>query len=69
VKKKTFWERRRTNDFVVAPASAKTWVVAFSRQLIPGALFKTRNAAVRYASMLAGAAGIRSTHIKVLGDA
>ena len=62
---KALSERRRTKDFVVAPASASTWVVAFARQLIPGALFKTRTAAVRYASVLASASGIGRTNIKV----
>jgi hypothetical protein len=69
VNKKTLWKRRRTKSFVVAPASASTWVVAFARQVIPGALFKTRTAAVGYAGMLASAAGITRNHIKVLGDA
>ena len=63
---KALGERRRTKDLVVAPASGTTWVVAFARQLIPGALFKTRQAAVGYASMLASAAGINRTHIRVL---
>ena len=63
---KALSERRRTKDFVVARASASTWVVAFARQLIPGALFKTRIAAIGYASMLASASGINRTRIKVL---
>jgi hypothetical protein len=67
VNKKTSWKNRKAHDLVVAPASASTWVVAFARQLIPGALFKTRDAAVRYANMLAGAAGLNRTHVKVLG--
>ena len=62
---KTSWKRRRARNFVVAPAGATTWVVAFARQLIPGALFKTRNAALGYANMLARAAGMRD-HVKVL---
>ena len=53
-------------SFVVAPASAKTWVVAVSRQLIPGACFKTKTAAVDYASMLASAAGLGRARIRVL---
>ena len=62
-------DRRRNSTFVVAPASASTWAVAFARQLIPGALFTTRTAAVNYASMLAIAAGFGRKSIKVLGDA
>jgi hypothetical protein len=62
-------ERRRNNGFVVAPASASTWAVAFSRQLIPGALFRTKTAAINYASALAIAAGLGPRNIKVLGEA
>jgi hypothetical protein len=62
-------DRRRSRSFVVAPASASTWAVAFSRHLIPGALFRTRRAAFDYACMLAGAAGLGRRNIKVLGDA
>jgi hypothetical protein len=68
MKHSALWERRSSWNVVVAPASATTWVVAFSRHLIPGACFRTRAAAVDYACMLARAAGIR-THVKVLGDA
>ena len=61
-------ERRRKCAFVVAPASAYTWAVAFSRRLIPGAVFASRDAAVAYATMLAKAAGLRAPMVKVLGD-
>ena len=64
--KKASWKQRRARNLVVAPASASTWVVAFARQLIPGALFNTRDAALVYANSLANAAGINHTHIKVL---
>lgn len=64
--KKPSLKRRRAHDLVVAPASASTWVVAFARQLIPGALFRSRNAALGYATMLASAAGMNRTHIRVL---
>ena len=63
---KTLPERRHSTDLVVAPASASTWAVAFSRQLIPGALFRTKTAAVNYARMLAIAAGLGRRNIKVL---
>ena len=59
-------ESRTNGSFVVAPASATTWVVAISRQLIPGACFKTKTAALDYASMLATAAGLGRAKIKVL---
>ena len=65
---KALWQRRRKSIFVVAPASESTWAVAISRQLIPGALFTTRTAAVIYAFLLATAAGLDHTSITVLGD-
>jgi hypothetical protein len=64
---KTFKQRQK-QAFVVAPVSARTWAVAFSRKLIPGAVFKTKDAALSYASMLAQAAGLRSP-VLVVGDA
>jgi hypothetical protein len=60
-------ERRNNSAFVVARASAATWVVAFSRKVIPGGVFKTKDAAVQYAAMLARAAGLRSPDVTVLG--
>lgn len=68
-RKPTTLKRRRKSAFVVAKASACTWVVAFSRRVIPGALFKSRDAALSYASMLARAAGLRPSNVMVLGDA
>jgi hypothetical protein len=68
-RKTTTPKRSRGSNFVVAKASARTWVVAFSRKLIPGALFRTRDAALNYANMLARSAGLRSPHVTVLGDA
>jgi hypothetical protein len=59
-------KRSRKSSFVVARASAATWVVAFSRQVIPGALFKTKDAALQYAAALARAAGLRSPEVTVL---
>jgi hypothetical protein len=59
-------ETKKNRSFVVAPASAKTWVVAISRHLIPGACFKTKTAAVDYAAMLAAAAGFGRAKIRVL---
>ena len=68
-RKKTTFKRRDESAFVVAKASAATWVVAFSRHLIPGALFKTKDAALNYANMLARSAGLRSPHVTVVGEA
>ena len=68
--RKVITEKRTGNAaFVIARASAHTWVVAFSRRLIPGALFKSKDAALAYASMLARSAGLRSPELRILGDA
>jgi hypothetical protein len=63
----TNWQRRREAVFVVARASARTWAVAVSQQLIPGALFRTKGAALAYAGSLAKAAGLRSPMVIVFG--
>lgn len=63
---KSFWQRRRKSIFVVAPANTGTWVVAFSRRLIPGALFTSKDAAIHYACLLAGMAGLDDDYIRVL---
>ena len=68
-RKTTTLKRRKKSVFVVAKASACTWVVAFSRRMIPGALFKTKDAALNYATMLARSAGVRSPEVMVLGEA
>ncbi|HTP97261.1 MAG TPA: hypothetical protein VMK05_15515 [Burkholderiales bacterium] len=54
------------NQFIVAPLSAHAWAVAYARKLIPGAILRTREAALRYAAALAGAMGSRKTRIRVL---
>ena len=59
-------ERRSASTFVVARASAATWVVAFSRKVIPGGVFKTKDAALAYAATLARAAGLRSPDVTIL---
>ena len=66
---KSFWQHRRKSMFVVAPANESTWAVAFSRRLIPGALFASKAAAVRYAYLLAGIAGLDGENIRILGEA
>ena len=65
-RKTTGQKRRNKSAFVVARASAATWVVAFSRKMIPGALFKSKDAAIAYASTLARAAGLRAPDVTVL---
>ncbi len=63
-------ERRKAKGvFLIARASARTWAVAFSRRLIPGAVFRTKAEALRYVGALADAAGLRHEGVMVLGDA
>jgi hypothetical protein len=64
--KKAMVGRRTAKSLVVVPAGAYTWVVAFSRKLIPGACFTTRAAALGYASLLANAAGLGHSDIQVV---
>ncbi len=69
IRKKVIPGETNLSIFVVAPANATTWVVAFSRRLIPGALFGSRGAAVRYAYLLADNIGLGGDNIRVLGGA
>ena len=69
MKKKYGWQPRVRKMFVVAPASPYSWAVAFSRRLIPGAVFSTRDAAVEYALMLARAAGLDTSNVRILAAA
>lgn len=67
MEKTSGWKPRIARMFVVAPASPYTWAVAFSRQLIPGAVFSSRAAAVAYASGLASSVGLGESNVKILG--
>ena len=67
MEKTSGWKPRIARMFVVAPASPYTWAVAFSRQLIPGAVFNSKAAAIAYASGLASLAGLGESNVKVLG--
>lgn len=58
----------RAASFIVAALNAHTWVVAYSRALIPGAILRTKNAALDYVSALAEAAGFRKVHIVISGN-
>lgn len=66
MKRNDFQSDYASKDLVVAQASPSTWVVAISRRLIPGACFRTRGAALSYASLLANACGIGQGHVRVL---
>lgn len=65
-RKSTAPKPRNKSAIVVARASAATWVVAFSQHVIPGALFKTKDAAISYAATIAKAAGLRSPEVTIL---
>ena len=69
MKSKSNWRPRIQRMFVVAPVSSGTWAVAFARQMIPGAVFSTQAAAVLYAFILAGGAGLDGSSVKILGTA
>jgi hypothetical protein len=53
--------------FFVACLGANAWAVGVAHKLIPGAVLKTREAAIRYASELAAAAGVRRIHLDIVG--
>ena len=63
------WKPRTARMFVVAPVNSYTWAVAFSRRMIPGAVFSSKAAAIVYALLLASTAGLDSTSIRVLEGA
>ena len=63
MKRKQQWQRKPTEVFLIVRASARTWAVAFSQRLIPGAIFSSRFAAMSYAAALARASGIESVQL------
>ena len=58
----------KPSQVTIVRASARTWAVAFSRRLIPGAVFTTKVAAMSYAAALANAAGLNCVQL-VVGEA
>lgn len=65
MKRQKQWKRKPTEVFLIVRASARTWAVAFSRRLIPGAVFSSKTAAMNYAAALASAAGLNSVQVVV----
>jgi hypothetical protein len=53
--------------FFVTCLGANVWAVGVAQKLIPGAVLKTREAAIHYASELAAAAGVRRVHLDIVG--
>jgi len=54
-------------EFTIAPLNAHTWIVAHSRALLPGAVLRTRQAALDYVLALSKAASFRNVQIE-FGD-
>ena len=52
-------------SFFVMPLNAHTWIVGHARALIPGAILRTKRAALDYASALAKAAGWKKVRVVV----
>ena len=52
-------------QFVLAPVGAGGWAVACSRGLIPGAILRSKEAALRYVTALAVAGGFNDVRIVV----
>jgi hypothetical protein len=53
-------------DLVVVRAGAAGWAVAYARKIIPGALLRTRSAAIAYAAELAHAAGFAAASLQIV---
>jgi hypothetical protein len=55
--------------FSVACLGAHAWAVAYSRQLIPGAILKSREAAIKYVTEIAKAAGLPKVRLDIIDGA
>jgi hypothetical protein len=55
------------SKFVVPCLGADAWAVGVADQPIAGAVLRTREAAIRYASDLAAAAGVSRVHLDIVG--
>jgi hypothetical protein len=53
--------------FIVACLGTGAWAVGVADQPIAGAVLRTREAAIRYASELAAAAGVSRVHLNIVG--
>lgn len=67
MKRKQVWKSKSTEVFLIVRASARTWAVAFSQRLIPGAIFSSKLAALSYAAALASASGLESVQLILEG--
>jgi hypothetical protein len=55
--------------FSVACLGAHAWAVAYSRQLIPGAILRSREAAIKYVTEIARAAGLPKVRLDIIDGA
>jgi hypothetical protein len=55
--------------FSVACLGAHAWAVAYSRKLIPGAVLRTREAAIKYVTEVAKAAGLPKVKLNIIDGA
>lgn len=56
--------KAKSVKFTIAPLNPHTWIVAHSRALLPGAVLRTKQAAVEYVLALAKAASFRKVRIE-----
>ena len=54
-----------TAKFQIAPINANTWIVAYSHALLPGAVLRTKKAALDYVFALAKAAAFGKVNVEV----
>jgi hypothetical protein len=54
-----------SNQFLIAPIDARTWIVAHSRKVIPGAVLRTKQAALDYVFAIARAGALSRVSIKI----
>ena len=52
-------------QFVIAPIDARTWIVAHSRRLLPGAVLRTKQAALDYVFAIARESAFSSVSIEI----
>ncbi len=58
--------RLSVGTFSVACVGVHAWAVAYSRQFIPGAILRTREAAIKYVTEIAKAAGLPKVKLHII---
>lgn len=54
-----------TANFTIAPLAPHTWVVAYANSMLPGAILRTKKAALEYVFALARAAGLTRMDVQI----